>query len=220
MKTPDKESLSRIIESAEILFSTQGYHDTSIRDVVAQARVNLAAVHYHFGNKEFLYCEVLRRRLRSMNQSRLEKLENAVELAGGKPIPLDLIIDIFARPFFELGGNPGDKNCHLSRLIGRSIAEPLPFAEEVLATELHQTTARFARAIRKHAPGLEPAEFMWRMTFVIGAMHHTLATIHQMTALTRGLCPSNDFDGALRHFIRFATDTFTIALGKPLPTAG
>ncbi|MEO6993091.1 MAG: hypothetical protein ABI273_05660, partial [Lacunisphaera sp.] len=56
-----------------------------------------------------------------------------------------------------------------------------------------------------------PAEFMWRLNFVIGAMHHTLATSHQMSALTRGLCHDNDFDEALRQFIQFAIDAFTVS---------
>jgi AcrR family transcriptional regulator len=210
MKIIESESLMQIIESAEFLFSTRGYHDTSIRDVSAKAKVNLAAINYHFGTKESLYCEILRRRLRSLNRGRLEKLGNAIELAGDKPIPLALIIDIFARPLFELGGNASEKNKYAARLIGRSIMEPLPFTEELLATELHLTTAHFARAIRKHAPSLQPREFMWRLNFVTGAMHHTLATIHQMSRLTHGLCENDDFKGALSHFTEFAVDAFTV----------
>jgi AcrR family transcriptional regulator len=210
LKISENESLKQIIESAESLFSMRGYHGTSIRDVIRKAKVNLAAVNYHFGNKESLYCEILRRRLRSMNQGRLEKFKSAIDLAGDKPIPLALIIDIFARPLFEQSDSAKEKNARSSRLIGRSIVEPLPFAEELLAAELHLTTTHFARAIRRHAPSLRPAEFMWRLNFVIGAMHHTLATMHQMTALTRGLCQNDDFEGALCHFTQFAVDTFTV----------
>ncbi len=215
MKNAENESLKQIVEAAEILFSTNGYHGTSIRDVSKSAKVNLAAVNYHFGNKESLYCAILRRRLRAMNQDRLEKLGNAIELAGDKPIPLALIIDIFARPLFAPGGSAREKNGNASRLIGRSIVEPLPFAEELLATELHLTTAHFARAIRKHSPTLQPEEFMWRLNFVVGAMHHTLATIHRMTTLTRGLCQNNDFENALRYFTQFAVATFTMSSQNP-----
>ncbi len=215
MKTSENESLKQIIEIAEYLFSINGYHGTSIRDVIKKAKVNLAAVNYHFGSKESLYCEILRRRLRSMNRDRLEKLGRAIELAGDQPIPLALIIDIFARPLFEADGSALEKSGHASRLVGRSIVESLPFAEALLATELHPTTAHFARAIRKHAPTLQPAEFMWRLNFVIGAMHHTLATIHQMTTLTRGLCQDNDFEDALRHFTQFAVDAFMVSQRNP-----
>lgn len=208
MKRLNNKSLRRIIESGEFLFSTKGYHATSVRDVVANAKVNLAAINYHFRNKESLYCEILRRRLRPMNQSRLAKLESAIELAGDKPVPLALIFDIFARPFFELSDDGSVENRYASRLIGRSVVESVPFADELLAAEIHVTTAHFARAIRKHVPGLQPTEFMWRLNFVVGAMHHTLATIHQMTALTRGLCQNNDLKGGLSHFTQFAVNTF------------
>jgi AcrR family transcriptional regulator len=209
VETSENKSVKGILESAESLFSTKGYDGTSIRDVVKMAKVNLAAVNYHFGNKESLYCEILRRRLRSINQRRLEKLGSAIEVAGDNPIPLTLIIDILARPLFEPGNNTKEKNGRSSRLIGRSTVEPLPFTQELLATELHLITSHFSRAIRKHVINLQPAEFMWRLNFVIGAMHHTLATLHQMTTLTRGLCQNDDYEGALRHFTQFAVDTFT-----------
>lgn len=210
-----KETLEDITNAAEEEFSENGYHGTSLREVTKKARINLAAVSYHFGSKESLYCEVLKRRLRPMNQGRLTKLENACELAGDKPIPLALIIDIFARPFFDLCDDPQENGGHFLRLIGRSIVDPLPFVESLLNEELHSTTSRFAQAIRRHTPSLNPQEFMWRLSFVVGAMHHTLATLHQMKALTRGLCQNGDSAGAFRHFTHFAVNALTAPAREP-----
>jgi hypothetical protein len=38
----------RILDTAERLFAEQGYAATSLRGIIAEAGVNLAAVHYHF----------------------------------------------------------------------------------------------------------------------------------------------------------------------------
>ncbi len=49
----------RILDAANQAFSDHGYHGTSIRQIVAIAGVNVAAVNYHFGGKDALYQAVL-----------------------------------------------------------------------------------------------------------------------------------------------------------------
>lgn len=43
-----------IMESAERLFAERGFAGTSVRDIVDEARVNIAMVSYYFGSKEKL----------------------------------------------------------------------------------------------------------------------------------------------------------------------
>jgi len=54
---------------------------------------------------------------------------------------------------------------------------------------------------------LSPTEFMWRLSFIVGALHHTLATMHYMDDLTRGLCRGDHAEQATAHFVRFAVNT-------------
>ena len=48
------DTKEKILDTAERLIGEQGYAATSLRQIIAQAGVNLAAVHYHFGSKEDL----------------------------------------------------------------------------------------------------------------------------------------------------------------------
>ena len=48
-----------ILEAAQRLFASRGYHGTSIRDIVHACGVSNAALYYHFGSKQNLYFEVL-----------------------------------------------------------------------------------------------------------------------------------------------------------------
>ncbi len=48
----------KILQTANMLFAKYGYGSTSIRDIATEAQVNLAAVNYHFKNKDNLYWEV------------------------------------------------------------------------------------------------------------------------------------------------------------------
>ena len=49
-----KTTRACILDVAEDLFAEQGFDRVSIRDITKQARVNLAAINYHFGGKEDL----------------------------------------------------------------------------------------------------------------------------------------------------------------------
>jgi AcrR family transcriptional regulator len=195
------------LDAAEKLFADNGFNATSLREITTAAKVNLAAVNYHFGDKESLYREVVLRRIRPLNAERLSRLEHAVALSGDRP-PLELVLDILVQPIFEIHRDPAKGGACFVRIMARSLTEPLPFMQSVLADEFHSALARFGQIIRRHATHLSPEEFMWRLSFVVGAMQHTLSTLHQMSALTRGLCRDDDYDGALAQFSNFAAGVF------------
>ena len=58
-----KDTKRDILDAAEQLFAVRGPHATSLRQIIGRAKVNLAAVHYHFGSKELLLRAVMARRL-------------------------------------------------------------------------------------------------------------------------------------------------------------
>src|SRR2546425_12399039 len=95
---PRKDTRSRILDVAEELFSEQGLDRVSIRDITDKAKVNLAAINYHFGSKEDLIVAVFERRVVPVNEARLEALD-AVEEAAGKKTPKgEAILEAFIRP--------------------------------------------------------------------------------------------------------------------------
>src|SRR5262247_3045789 len=60
MTRPAENTRHLIIRAAIDLFADQGFERASVRDIVAKARVNQAAIHYHFKGKDGLYLEVLK----------------------------------------------------------------------------------------------------------------------------------------------------------------
>jgi AcrR family transcriptional regulator len=53
------ETRQRLLEAAAEVFVEKGYRTATIRDICQKAGANIAAVNYHFGNKEALYRELL-----------------------------------------------------------------------------------------------------------------------------------------------------------------
>ena len=61
----EKSTQQRLIEAAGELFAEKGFKETTVRDISEHAGANLAAVNYHFGDKEKLYegvvCSIINR---------------------------------------------------------------------------------------------------------------------------------------------------------------
>ncbi len=56
---PD-ETRRQLLEAAGEVFATAGFRNATVREICRRAGANIAAVNYHFGDKETLYAEVLR----------------------------------------------------------------------------------------------------------------------------------------------------------------
>jgi len=206
------ETGAKVLTTAETLFAEYGYAGVSLRRITAEAGVNLAAVNYHYSDKQSLYTEILTYRLRQLSRVRLDRLAEAEARTGGGAVPLAEIVDILAQPFLQ----PDESTLPTfgpasRRLLGRALIEPLGFLAPVLAADCQPAVARCGQALRRHLPVLPPADFLWRYSFVVGALHHAAAALHDMKTLTTGLCANEDSAAALRNFRRFAVAALTSA---------
>ena len=71
MTRPSDITRERILKAAERLFAERGYDGTSVRTIVAKAKVNQAAINYHFEGKDGLYREVLRAAFHALTEDQL-----------------------------------------------------------------------------------------------------------------------------------------------------
>ena len=54
------ETRHQLLEAAGAVFAEVGFRDATVREICRRGNANVAAVNYHFGDKETLYIEVLR----------------------------------------------------------------------------------------------------------------------------------------------------------------
>src|ERR1700747_502794 len=88
---PSDRTRSAILAAAERLYAERGFGEVTLRDIVAAADVNLAAVNYHFGSKDELIAELFPHRSIQTSGERLNEWR-AAEEKGGARAPIDEIL--------------------------------------------------------------------------------------------------------------------------------
>jgi AcrR family transcriptional regulator len=173
------DTKSKILDTAEHLMATQGFAATSLRQIIAEAGVNLASVHYHFGSKEELLDHVIARKATAINEERLVRLRRFEQEAGTAPVAVEDVLAAFLEPMIELGSH----NPQFVQLMARMHGEGLLPA--IIVKHFQPTFAHFLHALRRSLPELPEAEFYWRLQFMFGAMSR--AVMGQEGFPTQGL---------------------------------
>src|SRR5438128_1453138 len=132
---PERTDTKRaILDAAERLFATHGFRAASLRNLTAEAEVNLGAVNYHFSTKDELVLAVLRRRIQPINERRISMLARFEKEAGGRPVPLEKILEALFRPALELAmGRSGGR--YFVRLLAQCLAEPDSYLQPLIHEE-------------------------------------------------------------------------------------
>ena len=163
------DTKQRILDSAEKLFGENGYASTSLRQIISEAQVNLAAIHYHFGSKEGLLDEVIMRKAGPMNERRLRLLDQFESEAAPESASVEKIVVAFILPALLI-----DKSPEFVKLMGRVHAEGL--MPEIARRNFQPTIDRFLSAFHKALPDMPAKELIWKSHFALGALAHALTT--------------------------------------------
>jgi len=163
------DTKEKILDAAEKLFADRGFASTSLRDITAEADVNLAAVNYHFGSKLDLLRAVFSRRFGPVNAERLDLLE-----ALREPDTEDVLRAFFA-PLFKRLREPGSGWAKFMQLVGRTHSDTNDEIRSCLLEQIEVIGARFIATLRATVPELPPPVFSSRVHFLVGAMAHTFA---------------------------------------------
>ena len=198
-----KDTKSEILNAAEQLFASRGPNATSLRKVISRAKVNLAAIHYHFGSKESLLQTVLSRRLGPLNAERLALLDKYEQESGKRAVPLPKILEALVGPALRLSRDSERGGAVFMRLLGRCVLEPDEKIQMMLNHQFHYVLERFTQAMQRTLPNLPPVDYFWRIHFLVGSMAHTMADSERLRAISGGLCDPDDTEGTIRRLVAF-----------------
>lgn len=133
------ETRERILEAAGEVFAEKGLREATVREIVARAKVNLAAVNYHFRDKGRLYAEVLEREMRAVHA------KHPVGEGATPEARLRAFVAAFLRRVTDRGSRAG-------RLMAREMIEPTAaldrLAERVIRP-IYAGLVELIRAVRR-----------------------------------------------------------------------
>jgi AcrR family transcriptional regulator len=179
------QTKSRILQTAEILFAKEGIAKTSLRRITAEAGANLAAVNYHFGNKQNLVHEVFKNRLDSLNAERIARLDKILK-SKQKP-ELEPLLEALIFPALDLSRDKKRGGSRFVKVMARAYAENDSDLHAFLSDHYGYVIKRFAAAIKQALPGVKDNELRWQLDFVIGALTYVMADFGEHFSTAAGL---------------------------------
>ncbi len=120
------DTQQRLLDAAGAVFAEKGFQAATVREICGRAEANVAAVNYHFGDKERLYIEAVKR----AHRCRVEQ------------VPL---------PKWPDGMPPAEKlRGFIHTMLTRMVGDPSPpWHMQIMMRELFQPTAACVELVRE-----------------------------------------------------------------------
>jgi AcrR family transcriptional regulator len=193
---------SEIFATAERLFARNGFHGVSIRDITAEARVNVAAVNYHFRSKDELLLEIFRARAAELNRERARMLHEAQARHGDRPPLREVLRALFGPPIYWYHAKDG------RRVALQFLLRVRTEGTAAMLEHLHKDVShldRFVAALKAVLPGLPDELVYWRLHFCLGLVHNNRpAEFERLHRLSRGATRGSDAEAMLQRMLDFA----------------
>lgn len=201
------QTRSAILAAAERLYADRGFGDVTLRDIVAEANVNLAAVNYHFGSKDELIAELFVTRSIATNRERLRELKAAEEQGGGRA-PIEIILRALVGPTLRGCLGPANQRSTAARFMIRASIESVPPIRRIKNREIDHLR-KFAGAMRRALPERSDEEIYWGLHFALAMAHHTIRESERLTKLSDGKCDLDDVEGIIERVVGVAAAALT-----------
>ena len=196
---PSDHTRAAILHAAERLYADRGFGDVTLRDIVAAADVNLAAVNYHFGSKDQLIAELYVSRSLATNRERLNELK-AAELAGGGRAGIDAVLRALVGPPLRGCLGPNRQRSDAARFMIRASIEAVPAIRKIRNREIDHLR-RFAAAMRRSLPGHSDVDIYWGLHFALAMAHQTIRDGERLEKLSDGQCDLDDVNGIIERIV-------------------
>jgi AcrR family transcriptional regulator len=200
------ESIEQILDAAEFLFSKNGLHGVTLRDVAKRVGIHTTLVHYYFEDKQALFEAVFARRAGVTSGRRMEALERyEADLKGKKPTvdgALHAFLDTDLDLYFEGGENWMNYAAFCARVSNT------PEGAALMDVHFDPVVLKLVGILKRALPDYSDQDIFWGYHFVTGALMNTLARTGRIDRLSGGVCHSDDFPAVKKRIAQFMAAGF------------
>lgn len=177
------DTATRIILAAEALFAEQGFTETTMRQITAEADVNLAAVNYHFRSKQGLVNAVTERLMEPL----CDEIEVALadRLASSGKVQLEELLEMLMRALLHVNQQNTYSLSVFMRLLELAYMKNQEELREFFVSRYAPRLENYLRCLQADAAPMEENEFFWRLHFMLGAVVFTLSNYHTLLILEK-----------------------------------
>jgi AcrR family transcriptional regulator len=135
----DGETRLRLLNAAGQVFAEKGFRAATVREICTAAGANVAAINYHFGDKERLYSEVLR----FSHACAVQKHPPGMDDAADPELRLRAFVVSFLRRVFDSG-----RPAWHEKLMSREMVEPTSALDELVRQDIQPRYEQLSEVIR------------------------------------------------------------------------
>lgn len=208
------DTKDRVLAAAGPIFAERGFRDATVREICSAAGVNIAAVNYHFGDKERLYIESVKR----AHRLRMEQVP-IPEWPPGTPAAakLQAFVNVFLRRVLA-----GDESDWTLQLMLREMAGPTAACQELVRDYIRPHFEMLLGILNELVPADMPAPVRHRLAFtVVGqCLHYRVAQPIVKLLISADEYRTYDADLLAEHITRVTLGAVGAAPPLGSPAAG
>lgn len=187
-----------IMNAAEKVFGSIGFDGATTREIAQTAGVNLALIHYYFGNKRALFEATVTRRADFLNGQRRDLLARQPD-----PATLEQIFESFLRPAVEIRLLPDGQ--YFARLVADVASRADAASRELTSAAFDPIAREFIARIEALYPAAGHAMAVRAYMFAISVSISLMANTGREASLAGTAPDSGDLNTVIRDAVQFVS---------------
>jgi AcrR family transcriptional regulator len=160
MARPPDDTRQRILKTAVDLFADHGFDGASVRAIVTKARVNQAAINYHFKGKDGLYLEVLKAAFEAYTHDEMSREQ-------AEALPREEAVRHFVHQQLRPLLGRDDMSRYM-RIFAWESVRPTPVMRKFIATSATPFVAQAVSLVRRFLPEASDRDLMCSAIWLMG----------------------------------------------------
>ena len=204
-----EDTRQRLLEAAGEVFAEKGFRSATVREICSRAGANVAAVNYHFGDKDRLYAAVLK----YAHRRALEKFPPSLGLP--ESASAEDRLKVFIRSFLYRVLDEGRPSWH-GKLMTRELADPTAALDSLVEESIRPTYETLTGIIGEMLGKAASSDLRYFANSIVGQCVFYCHAAPVLERLAPGKFKSSEIERLAEHISQFSL----CALRQPRKTGG